>query len=446
MITSVDSHSKNSYTYRFYSQETSPGGYNRQTDRMQSYQSLDIDGQFDAGIRAFDIKLDYYNGDVVVYVAGAPTEVEFTSMLDAIKAKLDAAPTEFVVIGINYVERGDPQGWLNAICNTVNTWSDKYPRSDKEADGTTLNDGDSDYFREIISTTTVGVMRHGIGLMIHCPSDLGGNPSFRSNHVNIIPNYGTSVQNVTLHELDIQSERGSGHVTLQDLQQMNNPDLDLYPYFITEDHALEGADLNLIQTKKNLIEQLFTLSRTNNATGGSQRVNNLYINDLGGFCVVNSSDGLSTGYASGRIYECESNFWGGYSWESQNRRDQTITSCLDYDYVFGSSEDVNVPEASQGNVGQRYLVITDREGSSRGEGGNNALLAEQINPFAADLIYNLVNEGRTPLGVVYMNFAGEDQVTIGGETYNVSGVQLPSLIMSNNFKFALATSAETTSN
>lgn len=448
--------SKNSYTYRFYSQETSPGGYNRQTDRMQSYQSLDIDGQFDAGIRAFDIKLDYYNGDVVVYVAGAPTEVEFTSMLDAIKAKLDAAPTEFVVIGINYVDRGDPQGWLDAICNTVNNWSMEKPRSDTEADGTTLNDGDSDYFREIISTTTVGVMRHGIGLMIHCPSNLGGNPSFRSNHVNIIPNYGTSVQNVTLHELDIQSERGSGHVTLQDLQQMNNPELDLYPYFITEDHALEGADLNLIQTKKNLIEQLFTLSRTNNATGGSQRVNNLYINDLGGFCVVNSSDGLSTGYASGRIYECERYQSGGwfpweeeeysYRWQSTSYGNETITSCLGYDYVFGSSEDVNVPEASQDNVGQRYLVITGREGSSRGEGGNNALLAEQINPYAANLIYNLVNEGRTPLGVVYMNFAGEDQVTIGGETYNVSGVQLPSMIMSNNFKFTLATSAETTSN
>ena len=60
-------------------------------------------------------------------------------------------------------------------------------------------------------------------------------------------------------------------------------------------------------------------------------------------------------------------------------------------------------------------------------------------------ISDLVNEGRTPLGVVYMNFAGVDQVTFNGTTYNVSGVRLPSLIMSNNFRFALATSADTQS-
>ena len=72
------------------------------------------------------------------------------------------------------------------------------------------------------------------------------------------------------------------------------------------------------------------------------------------------------------------------------------------------------------------------------------MLAEKINPEVARTIYNLVNEGRTPLGVVYINFAGVDEVTFNGRTYNVSGNQLPSMIMSNNFKFALKTSADAT--
>lgn len=436
--------SKHSYSYELYDSERY--NYNANTDRMQTYQTLNISEQYDAGIRAFDIKLDYYNGNVVLYVGGQPTSIRFESMLDEIKTKLDAVPSEFVIIAINYVERGSAQNWLNAICNVVDTWSRSYPRSDNPEDGTTLNDGDSDYFREVISTTTVGVMRHGIGIMIHCPSDLGANPTTSSTNVNLIANYGTGLQTTHLSELDITSSRGQGHIFLQDLQQLNNPTLTGYPevglcpYFITEDHHLEGASLDLIQTKKNLIEELFTESRTNNATGGTQRTNNLYVNDVSGYCVVNDSELLSTGYATSYYQEYDYADWDVWHLGRLDWRDRA-KSIIDYgvtlNYTYQSGDNPTNPQEGE----TKFVRVSD-DGSSRSEGGNNALAAQYLNEDVGNMIYDLVNEGRTPLGVVYMNFAGVDEVEFGGIRYHVSGVRLPSLIMSNNFKFSLATSAE----
>ena len=450
---------KHSYTYQLYNDEAR--SYDPATDRMQTFQTIDIDQQFDAGVRAFDVKLDNITSDdlrnvrdygidtpgLYIYIAGHPVNITFSQMLTTIKTKLDSAPTEFVIIGVNYVQRHSAQDWLNAVCSAVNAWSPT--RTDTVADGSTENDGDTDYFREIVSTTTVGAMRHGIGVMIHCPTDLGDSPTVSSNHVNVLTNYGTSVQNVTLHEMNISSNRGSGHVTLQDLQQMNNPTLSGYdgvglcPYFITEDYALDNnVSLDLIQTKQDLIEELFARSRTNNATTGDQRTNNLYINDLGGFCVVNDSEHLSTGYATVTRYEYD--YWYHDLWWSWGWRNRGSFDIIDYQTAVNTQHDyltINGSEPSGSDEGQIWLNVDSSSGSSRGEGGNNALLAQYINPYAANLIYNLVNEGRTPLGVVYMNFAGVDQVTFNGITYNVEGTRLPSLIMTNNFKFALATSS-----
>ena len=442
---------KNSYTYQMYNGELASEGksYDSNNDMMQTFQTLDIDQQFEAGVRAFDIKLIGENANI--YVSTHTLSLTIGDMLDDLKKKLDAAPSEFVIVSINYVDAGlSPQQWLNAICTAINNWSRRNPR-DKDADskdGSTLNDGDRDYFREIVSTTTVGAMRHGIGIMIHYPpTDDGTTPSLTSDHVNVMSNYDTSVQNTSLVEYDITSSRGTGHVTIQNLQQMNNPDQSRYPYFITEQYALGTAtSMDLIQTKKDLISSLFTLSRNNNATGGTQRTNNLYVNDLGGFCVVDNNE--STGWAEGYIFTSTYHEpWFDdpyYSWD-RTTFSRNITNCTDYDDVFTSSSDVDVPDASADNVGQTYVVLTDRTNSQLGQGGNNALAAEEINGEAGNLIYNLVNEGRTPLGVVYMNFAGTDQVQFD-RTYTVNGVRLPSLIMSNNFKFALATSSDTTSN
>ena len=437
--------SKHSYSYQMYDGEKN--NYNPASDRMQTYQTRNISEQFDAGIRAFDIKLDYYNRKVVLYVGGQPTSITFESMLDEIQAKLDAVPSEFVIIAINYVARGSAQSWLNAVCDVVDTWSRRNPRTDNPDDGTTLNDGDTDYFREVVSTTTVGVMRHGIGIMIHCPSDLGSNPTTSSTNVNLIANYGTGLQNTHLSELDITSSRGQGHIILQDLQQLNNPTLDGYltvglcPYFITEDYHLEGASLDLIQTKMNLIDELFTESRANNATGGTQRTNNLYVNDVSGYCVVNDSDFLSTGYATSNYQEYDYHdldlaHVGYLGWRSRN--ETIIDYGVIYKYTYQPGDNPTNPQE-----GETRFVSVSPDGRSRSEGGNNALAAQYLNEDVGDMIYDLVNEGRTPLGVVYMNFAGVDDVEFGGKSYHVSGVRLPSLIMSNNFRFALATSADT---
>lgn len=436
---------KHSYTYQMYNGELGSEGntYNSNSGMMQTFQTLDIDQQFDAGVRAFDIKLRGNNANI--YVSKHTLDLTIGDMLDDLKKKLDATPSEFVIVSINYVDAElSPQNWLNAVCNAIDDWSRRNPRTDNPEDGSTQNDGDSDYFREIISTTTVGAMRHGIGIMIHYPTSA---PTFSSNNVNVMSNYDTSVQNTDLVEYDITSNRGTGHVTIQNLQQLNNPEQSRYPYFITEQYALGTAtSLDLIQTKKDLIDKLFTLSRTNNATGGLQRVNNLYVNDLGSFCVVNHNE--STGYVTGYSYEYDYAYWdigevGDLDWRS--RDNATITNYIDardnYNYLT-----INGSKPQNASKGKTWLNITDKSGSQLGQGGNNALAAEQINGSAGDLIYNLVNEGRTPLGVVYMNFAGTDKVTFNGRTYNVNGVRLPSLIMSNNFKFSLATSSETISN
>lgn len=431
--------SKHSYTYQLKDDELR--SYDANSGIMRTFQTKTIDEQFDAGIRAFDVKLAGRNANI--YVGTQSTSMTIGDMLTSIKLKLDAAPTEFVIIGVNYVDDGmSEQEWLTAVCNAIDTWSDGNPRTDSSEDGSTLNNEDGDYFREVISTTTVGVMRHGIGIMIHYPK---ANPSFSSNNVNVIPSYSTSVQNTSLVQYDIQSQRGTGHVTIQDLQQMNDPKLNRYPYYITEQYALGTAtSMDLIQTKKNLISELFTLSRTNNAGQGDNRTNNLYVNDLGGFCVVNNNE--STGFVTWDYYTYRDHYWGGSYWdEPVNPFDQqsgTVTNYTDlptgYDY-YNKHDDA--PKATSGS----WCRIDD-ENAKLGQGGNNALLAEQINGYAAELIYGLVNEGRTPLGVVYMNFAGEDAVIFNGRSYKVNGVRLPSLIMSNNFKFPLATSNSTSGN
>lgn len=449
--------SKHSYTYLQYASETD--SYNANTGIMQAYQHVDmtIEKQFNAGIRAFNVKLDAYNNTPHVYVGGRSlTNVPLSSLLNEIKEMLDAVPTEFVVLSIDYVQDDNSysfQTWLNTICSAINTWSYQNPRSDTGEDGTDLNNGDTDYFREVTATTTVGTMRHGIGVMIHCPPAGGDNPSYNSSHVNVITNYSTSVQNTGLVEYNISNDRGFGHITIQDLQQVNNPsllsdyaDVGLCPYFITEAYALNGASLDLIQTKKDLINDLFTLSRENNAEHGELRTNNLYVNDLSCFCVVNNNE--STGSAQYRINEYYQGNWGIIkywkygSWSTVTDYASIPTAGSYYATTLYHSDTEKPSEPSGASNGDRWLEI-NAGNYDRGQGGNNALAAEQINGAAADLIYNLVNEGRTPLGVVYMSFAGVDQVTFGGRTYNVSGVRLPSLIMSNNFKFALATSGDT---
>lgn len=458
---------KHSYTYAFYDNNTSWWGdnsehtnYDYNSGIMQTYQTLDIASQFQAGIRAFNIKV-YGNEGCDIYAGNNQhnSNLQLGDFLTTLQQELDATPSEFAIVTIDYV--GDErvynsQEWLDRVCSAIDTWASENPRTDSDNDGTTANNSDGDYFRQVGPNTTVGQMRHGIGVVIMQP-DANTNGS---GNVNIINNVPTSVQGMNVVDLTMSAgSHGTGTVHMQNLQQLNSPEgataggatvgLNLYPYFITEQNVLNGTDMNLVQTKQNLITQLMRASRTNNSGSVSARVNNLYINDLGGFCVVNNDD--SKGWADAEwAYQYAPfgvNTWGheGPLTTLPGFAEMHLTDYRDYaDYTFfDDSENPNlgtdIPDRPTAD-GQTALRITGRGSLERGQGGNNALQAQIMNPYAEGEIRRFVNEGRTPLGIVFMNFAGTETVEFNGITYNVAGVSLPALIVANNFKFALATS------
>lgn len=452
---------KHSYSYLNYERNTAypwqPSNaerdtYDANTDMMQTYQTLDIGQQFDAGVRAFNIKV-YGNEDSHIYVAGSHSSaLRLDNFLNTLKQKLDAAPTEFAIVTIDFVqddEQYTAQDWLDRVCNTINNWSDQNPANNvgTDLDGTTDNDAEKDYFRDVTAETTVGIMRHGIGVVIFQPD--GATNS--SPNVNIVNDYPTSVQQTAIWHANMWSERGTADITIQNLEQNNNPSLNLYPYFITEQNVLNGTDMDLIAKKKELVTELMRESWRNNTGSASvaDKTMNLYLNDLSGFCVVNNTE--STGWADAEwAYQYAPfgvNTWGheGPLTTLPGFAEMHLTDYRDYaDYTFfDDSENPNlgtdIPDRPTAD-GQTALRITGRGNSVVGNGGNNALLAQEINPYAESEIRRFVNDGRTPLGIVYMSFAGTPTVDFGGTTYTVNGTTLPALIVANNFKFALATS------
>lgn len=458
---------KHSYSYLNYERNTAypwqPSNaerdtYDANTDMMQTYQTLDIGQQFDAGVRAFNIKV-YGNEESDIYVAGSHNSaLQLDDFLTTLSAKLDKARTEFAIVTIDFVQDDNQytaQEWLNRVCTTIDNWSNGHQvdNTDDNLDGTELNNGEKDYFREVTATTTVGAMRRGIGVVIFAPGDQTND----SKNVNIVKNYPTSVQQTALWHATMSSGLGSADITIQNLEQNNNPTLNqpdgLYPYFITEQNVLNRTSMNLIQTKKDLITQLMRESRANNgSTSVDEKTSHLYLNDLSGFCVVNNTE--STGWADAEWADAADAPWPvGLTWNDgplgyqdgwndikltdyRNYANYTFFTDPDHQGAVGSTPVPDVPTEE----GQTALRITGRANSVVGNGGNNALLAEQINPYAESEIRRFVNDGRTPLGIVYMSFAGTPTVTFNNVDYDVNGTTLPALIVANNFKFALATS------
>lgn len=414
--------------------------YNANTDMMQTYQTLDIGQQFDAGVRAFNIKV-YGNEGSDIYVAGSHNErLQLDDFLNTLSAKLDAARTEFAIVTIDFVqddEQYSAQDWLNSVCKTIDDWSDGHPvdNTDDKLDGTELNNGEKDYFREVTAETTVGAMRRGIGVVIFAP----GEQTNDSKNVNIVKNYPTSVQQTAIWHATMGSGRGTADITIQNLEQNNSPSpseggLDLYPYFITEQNVLHYTPMDLIQTKKDLITQLMRESRANNgSTSVGEKTSHLYLNDLSGFCVVNNTE--STGSVVVGTAEVKPPIINPH-WELS--RTTTYTDARNISNLSSLTDFSTLPDPGWG-VDDVPNVI-NRANSVVGNGGNNALLAQQINPYAESEIRRFVNEGRTPLGIVYMSFAGTPTVDFNNVNYDVNGTTLPALIVANNFKFALATS------
>lgn len=427
---------KHSFTYGSYASEQ--GNYNANAGIMQTFQTLEIGAQFDMGVRAFNIKVasdgDIYVGNNGRVPGPSGGNYTLTDLLDLFKEKLDAAPTECVVLSIDYVNPPTTgQAWLENIEDIIDRWSRRNPctNTDDALDGTNLNNEEFDYFREVTSTTTMGVMRRGIAVMLHFPSDYDETPQVSSENVNVVAGYSSSVQLTSLLDLDISSGRGAGKLHVQSLVQVSNPTLGIYPYFITEQNVLNGTSLDLIDKKRELARSLFTLIRTNQTTmSAEERAQQLYVNDLGGFCVVNNPS--STGSVVVGTAEVRQPIINPH-WELSGT---TYTDASDISNLSSLRDFSTLPDPGWG-VDDVPNVI-NRENSVMGQGGNNALLAEEINDHAFEYITGLVNEGFMPLGVVYMNFVGTPTVTFDRE-YNVYGERLPALIMSNNFKFPLLT-------
>lgn len=416
--------------------------YNANTDMMQTYQTLDIGQQFDAGVRAFNIKV-YGNEGSDIYVAGSHSDrLQLDDFLNTLKQKLDKARTEFAIVTIDFVqddEQYTAQQWLDRVCTTIDNWSDQNPANNvgTDLDGTTDKDAEKDYFRDVTAETTVGVMRHGIGVVIFAPGD----QTYSSENVNIVKNYPTSVQQTAIWHANMSSNLGSADITIQNLEQNNNPTLNqpdgLYPYFITEQNVLHKTPMNLIQTKKDLITELMRESWRNNngSTSVGEKTSHLYLNDLSGFCVVNNSSStgsVQVGTARSRYQAWEIDC----AWELED-----VTTYTDAHNIpnLSSLTDFTTLDPNPG-YGDRVDNVINRANSVVGNGGNNALLAQEINPYAESEIRRFVNDGRTPLGIVYMSFAGTPTVTFNNVDYDVNGTTLPALIVANNFKFALATS------
>ena len=431
--------SKNSFAY------TVDAGYDPQTGLSKFYQALPPLGinatvntttQFDEGIRVFDVHLNIARRTPVVYAGGANVSPEITlaTVLNTLRDKVNPdneTASECAVVFLNYVNDGNTVSeWLSVVMDALDSWN----RSNRGI-LTTLD-----------QNTTMRDVRGQVAVIINL--QISDRPT-GSVPVNYINNFSTSVQNTSI----VSAPYSSGAtVRIQNLQQCNNPEITsgetpyvykgkgigLVPYFITRENKLYGASFNLIETKRDLMKAL----NLEIAQGGQ----NLYINDLSGFCVTKNQS--STGYLNYDAYVCE-DYWAlgtHYRWRSVDGEsggpiyDYANFPLDESDYV-GVSSSAERPDASRDYLDKKWLVTA---GNDLGNGGNTCLFAELFNGEAVTEYSSLIGDLRQPLGIVLMNFAGVATVETSNRSYAVQGIRLPGLIMMNNFMFPLKTGTTTT--
>lgn len=419
-----------------------PSDYNPETDILQKYQSLYVatDGfgktQFDAGIRAFDVDLKstsstdipkVYAGTGNVNMPGTSREMTINDVLTALKNKVQPVgvkATEGVVLFINYVNNKlSAQDWITSVNNAIETW----------------NNNNTGVLRSLGPTTTMNEMRGGIAVIVNLVNE--GDPKPVSSLINYIDGYGTGRQDLTIKDYVYN---GNSTVYVQKLMQVNNPSfmndpgdygwrsgIGLVPYYITEAVATGTAPTevavteDLIETKKLLMNKLIEKIK---ADGGKS----LFINDLSGFCVVRND--ASTGYEG---YRERTSIWLPFAWHWTAPQNNKLYDYLDLpdkkDFTYFGNPSPE-PEPARDVTWLQYPYGGD---PTKGNGGNSALFAERFNLVATEAIQEMVNNGRLPMGVVFINFAGEAEVNLNNHIYAVQGIRMPGLIMSNNFLFDL---------
>lgn len=427
--------SKNSFAYRV------DAGYDPQTGLSKFYQALPPLGinatvetttQFDEGIRVFDVHLNIDRSTPVVYAGGANVSPQITlaTVLNTLRDKVNPnneTASECAVVFLNYVDDGyTVSEWLPRVMDALDSW----------------NSSNGGILTTLDQNTTMGDVRGNVAVIINLRTSDRPTGSAPVNYIN---NFSTSVQNTSI----VSAPYSSGAtVRIQNLQQCNNPEITsgetpyvykgegigLVPYFITRENKLYGASFNLIETKRNLMKEL----NSEIAQGGQ----NLYINDLSGFCVTKNAS--STGYLNYDTYVCESYeiLWSTYyrwsrvSGESGGPIYDYANFPLDESDYVGVSSSAERPEASSDYLDKKWLVTA---GNDLGNGGNTCLFAELFNGEAVTEYSSLIGDLRQPLGIVLMNFAGVATVEASNRSYAVQGIRLPGLIMMNNFMFPLKT-------
>lgn len=432
--------SKHSYTGDLYNKAVNGGQIDENAGIMQYYQSLYVtdgngDTQFDKGVRAFDLKI--YNGGKnilqqwdkknYVYAGAAPVgTLQIGDVLTNLKKQMaEASKDEACVVMLNYVSPPTISEWLDRLEQGLNTWN---------------NNNQGTLVRIDPAKTTMGDMRGKIAVIINVPDNTTGR---NYGFVNYIYGFSSSVQNIELQDLTLNNGQ---RVRMQNLYQVNNPDLKsgapyayrsgagLVPYYITEKVG-SGQYLetyyNLLSVKENLMNKLFDEMRT-------ESYSSLVINDLAGFCVTQNAG--STGSAL-----CGTTTWTNGGWFDDYWAGN-INDGPYYDYA-----NITIPETTfawneQPEGEWPYGATWFQLGGDRslGQGGNTVVFANDFNQRALDAVYNMVEDGRVPLGIVLMNFAGTDKVKINNTDREVWGNQLPSTVMSNNFMFSLKTGTTTT--
>ncbi len=401
---------------------------------IRKYQDLYVatgtNTQFDAGIRAFDVdiesdgsgKTEVYSGTSVVNNPITGRTMTLDDVLDALKGKVqpeNEEATEGVVLFLTFVNNNvNSKVWSQNVIRALEEWNQ--------------NPENSDVLRQLTTSTTMEQMRGKIAVVMN----LSSGDEIPNSPINYIQGMGTGRQSREIRPLNYN---GNATVYVQNLMQVNNPTITsdpgtfgwrqgvgLVPYYITEAVAKgEASSLDLIETKKDLMNQM--IERIRNDGGQS-----LFINDLSGFCVV--EDAASTGFFEYRYNTYRFSLSGG-SWETDRTesfydyQDVTVAD-LGYD-DYGSEEPVRP------SWGDTWCQYDDR--SELGNGGNPGAFAELFHEEATNAISALVENGRVPMGIVLMNFAGSDVVQFGNVTYKVQGIRLPGLVMSNNFLFELKT-------
>ena len=445
--------SKHSYTGDLYNQAVEGGEIDENGGIMQYYQSIYVSDktgdptrvtQFDKGIRAFDLKI--YNGKMVpdgwfdekwdginhVYAGGASVgDLAIGDVLTNLKNQMAESDSkdEACVVMLNYVSPPDISTWLSRLESGLNDWNTANPGILQRIDP---------------AKTTMGDMRGKIAVIINVPDNTTGS---NYNFVNYIYGFSSSVQNLELQNLKLNDNQS---VRMQNLYQVNNPDFEtataaspyafragagLVPYYITEQVILNGKPssyYDLIGRKEEMMNDLFDEMRT-------ESYSSLVINDLAGFCVTKNAG--STGSV-----DWGKQTWTRHYWPSNDSWDGGLTTSYDFVNVDMSGNETATFKWDVTPSGQEYGNTWFRltGGRDLGQGGNTVAFARLFNPVALNAVYNMVEHGRVPMGIVLMNFAGTDKVKINGANREVLGEQLPSTIMSNNFMFSLKTGTTTT--